>query len=146
MYNKLRSYMATWQDLNPIHLTLAISGGISILVVAFALAYYLVIYLPKKDVQTLELQNKQKQEQTDLENKQKQEQQSIKKANYDLCMIKAVNAYNENWISRCKVNNVPITKNENGDDSCVMSDYLSQSVTDQYTANKDTCLKIYQSN
>jgi hypothetical protein len=118
---------------NIVYTILAIFAGVSLLILAIAIAYYLMIYLPKKDIQKL-----------DYENKQKQEQQVKKKSDYDACMIKALATRREGWLKRCKANNKPIIKSEDGYDTCLLPDYMSQIVTDQYYADKEACLKIYQ--
>jgi len=120
---------------NPVYTILAIIAGISLLIIALATAYYLVVYLPKKDIQKL-----------DYEKKQKQEQLDTNKQQYDTCLLKAAVTYHENWLSRCKANNIRVTKNENGNDTCFMLDTVSKPVTDNYNTNKEACLKIYQAN
>lgn len=127
--------MAKSEKHNPIYTILAIFAGISFLTIALAIAYYLVIYLPKKDIEKL-----------NYENKQNQEVQLKKKSDYDACMIRALATRKESWLKRCKANNKPIIKDENGEDNCLLPDSMSKSVTDQYNTNTETCLKIYQTN
>lgn len=124
-----------YHNANNILTILAIFGGISFLIISLAVAYYLVIYLPKKDIQKLE-----------LENKQTESQLSNKKLEYDSCLIRAKSSYRENWFLRCKANNYKIFKDESGNDNCQMPDSAANSVNNKYNADKEDCLKIYQAN
>lgn len=98
------------------------------------MAYYLVIYLPKKDIEKL-----------DYEKKQKLELQSQYKNEYDSCLEQVTAKVKQSWLGRCESNNIQIFKNEYGADDCNLPDDMSKRIIDQSNLDKETCLKIYQS-
>lgn len=70
--------------------------------------------------------------------------QKAKKLSYEECLQKAANTYQNKWISRCEANNIEVTV-ENGRKSCILADYMSSPLTEQYNKDKDTCLELYKS-
>ena len=75
--------------------------GLSILIVSLSVAYYFVIYLPKKESAVIELQ---KQEQIKKEQKEKEQMQvkeEAKKA-LDACIIDAEVAGDNYWNDTCR--------------------------------------------
>lgn len=99
------------------------------ILIGASVAYYLVFYLPSRD--TAKVANE---EQT----------QQARENRYNDCLNNARKGLSRAWISRCKANNITITKDENSDETCLLTDTMSKSVEDDYKAEKDVCLQMYK--
>jgi hypothetical protein len=90
--------------------------GTSILIVALALAYYLVVYVP----------NLQKTKQL-LENQ--------RQANIQSCLATANQNYSQNWVATCR--------GLGKDDNCLLFSTQSNTLQIQLKDNTDSCYKLY---
>lgn len=120
--------------------------AISLLITSLAFAYYLLIYLPNKDIQKLEFENKLKTEQIQRDHQQEISEEQTKKAEYEACIKNAHDRYWDDWLAQCKPAGMPITKNKEGRDSCSLPKVYSDELNKGLQNDKDTCLKIYQNN
>lgn len=118
--------------------------GISLLIASLAFTYYLLIYLPKKDIQRLEFENKLKTEQEERDYQQKIRDEQRKKAEYEVCLKNTHDRYLDDWLAQCKTASMPIIKNEDSRDSCSLPKVYSDELNKGLQNDKDTCLKIYQ--
>ena len=100
--------------------------SISFLIVALAIAYYFVIYLPQKDATARQAQQEyRKQQQADLNN----------------CLSAAETDYNANWVSACKTSGL----NNTGPD-CSLPSSVADGIDQYRTSEKNDCFKQYPQN
>ena len=108
------------------------------LIVALSIAYYLVVFLPKKEKMILEQQKavqQQEQQAKDDAVKQVDDAKAVSIKNLQDCLDKAGTNKNDEWNINCK-----IMKRDN---DCPLPPATATFITDNYTKAKDTCLKEY---
>jgi len=95
-----------------------ILGILSILVLS--IAYYLVVFLPEKEEQRLQVAEKIR-----LENQE----------NLQICLANAGTAYVQDWNKMCSDNGLP--------NECATTDLNAPLILDRLKEYKNLCLKIY---
>ena len=90
--------------------------GASILIVALAFAYYLIIYIPAQA-------------------RVKQEQDVLRQQGLQNCLSIATNGYNSKWVNTCQL------KGEN--DNCLLDIKVSQGFDTALKNDQDSCYKRY---
>lgn len=75
--------------------------ALSFLIIALAIGYYLVIYIPQKNQELLDLQKQQLQQQAALQ-KQKQQQATANRKALTICLDQARASYNVAWRADCR--------------------------------------------
>jgi hypothetical protein len=105
--------------------------SVSFLIITLSVAYYPVIYIPKRETAKLELE---KQKQTDLST-----QQALVRAQLDTCLISADAAKYEFWNKTCKD---VLGKKED----CLLPQYNADRVEDYGKELKEDCFRKYPQN
>ena len=112
------------------------------LIVALSVAYYLVVFLPRKETMRIE-QQKKEQEAGDRQEKEKikreNEAKLENKAKLDECLEKAREDYLERWKKQCASDREKIGT----DGMCLLDDSSADFVRKTRTEDRDICFKKY---
>lgn len=135
----------------------------AVLLVAFSVFYYFVIFLPQKDKAQLEQQQKEQLAKEEKE-KEAQRQAITNKLLLESCLNNADESYRADWAMACKINAQEITE---GIQRCMIGGYLSKSdcegiwgkpndspdcslpgatadrLEERWQQSKDNCFKMY---
>jgi hypothetical protein len=65
-------------------------------------------------------------------------------SNIDQCYLNAYNAMMDNWVGYCRINNIKVTKDENGKDTCNTPASYAEDANAIYIANKALCVARYK--
>ena len=114
---------------------------IAVLIIAFSIFYYLVIFLPQKEQTKLELEERLRAEVQKAEEARRQEEEEEKKLNkilLEACIESAYDTYIEDWNKNCRTSGI----NKRTDD-CTLPLNLANSLNDIHKEMKDECFKKY---
>lgn len=81
---------------------LIITLGLSALIAAFSLAYYLIIFIPQRETMKINLEKEKLQQQAD-ENEKKRSDAEKSRILLDACLQKAKDHYTYDWNGNCKL-------------------------------------------
>lgn len=116
-------------------------ASVSLIVVTLSVAYYFVVFLPKKEQMRIE-QQKQEQEAKDLKEEQAKEEADTKRMeaedNLNSCLDDADTNYSTNWDNECA------GKGEKKD--CGLPSYKSERLDKTFQTDKENCFKQYPQN
>ena len=99
--------------------------GLAFFLIAIAVGYHFVIYIPQKDKVQLDLQKQKLQQQKEIQSQKDQKAEDNKQA-LNSCLDDAGTSYNNNWRSNCRSRG--LLQNECDEDSINLSfkDYQKQ--------------------
>lgn len=115
---------------------------IGIIIITLSLAYYLVIFLPKKEAGKLEQQKQEQVFKEQLEKERIEKENEIKSENKIMlkeCLENAQGDYIERWKKQCASDGEKIGT----DGMCLLSDSSSDYVRKARTEDRDICFKKY---
>lgn len=108
-----------------------VSIGIGLLTIALSIAYYLVIYIPQRDLKKIEAE-KQLQENKAISEKNANE--DIEKKQRD-CLSKVGNNMKEFWNSECKAKGLK--------EDCLLPEFNVERYDKMKNENMETCFRLY---